>query len=63
MIVPLCKGKGERNDCKNYYRGICLLNVIRKIYAGIFVDRVRRVTGCLIDDKQEGFRVGKGCVD
>ena len=34
-----------------------------KIYVGILVDRVRRMTGDLIDDEQGGLRVGKGCVD
>ena len=37
VIVPLCKGKGERNECKNY-KGISLFSVVRKIYAGILVD-------------------------
>ena len=50
VIVPLYKGKGERNECKNY-RGISLLSVIGKTYAGILVDRVRRVTGVLIVDE------------
>ena len=43
MIVPLHKGKGERNECKSY-RGISLLSVVGKIYAGILIDRVRGVT-------------------
>ena len=34
-----------------------------KIYAGILVDGVRRVTGGLIEDEQGGFRAGMGCVD
>ena len=59
MIVPLYKGKGERNECKNY-RGIRFLCVVRKIYAGILEDRVRRVTGGLIDDGQGGFKSGEG---
>ena len=62
VIVPLHKGKGERSECKNY-RGIRLLNVVGKIYAGILIDRVRRVTGGLIDEEQGGFRAGTGCVD
>ena len=62
VIVPLYKGKGERTKCKNY-RGISLLSVVGKIYAGILVDRVCRVTGGLIDDEQRGFRVGRGWVD
>ena len=37
VIVPLYKGKRERTECKNY-RGIGLLNVIGKIYAGIFIN-------------------------
>ena len=39
VIVPLCNGKGERTECKNY-SGIILLNVVGKIYVGILVDRV-----------------------
>ena len=37
--------------------------MVGKIYAGILVDRVCKVTGGLIDDEQGGFRVGRGCVD
>ena len=37
VIVPLHKGKGEKTECKNY-RGISMLSVIGKIYAGILVD-------------------------
>ena len=46
VIVPLDKGKGKRTECKNY----SLVSVVRKIYAGILPDRVRRVTEGLIDD-------------
>ena len=56
MIVPLYKGKGEN------YKGISLLIVVSKIYVGISVERVCRVTGGLIDDKQGGFRTGRGCI-
>ena len=62
VIVPLYKRKGEKTECK-IFRGISLLSVVEKIYAGILVDRVRRVTGGLIDDEQRGFRAGRGCVD
>ena len=58
VIVPLYKDKGERTNCRNY-RGISLLSVVGKIYAGILEDRVRRKTGCLIDDEQGGFRAGR----
>ena len=59
VIVPLYKGKGERTDYKNY-RGISLLSVVGKIYVGILVDRVCRVSEGLIDDEQKGFRLGGG---
>ena len=54
MIFPLYKGKVERTGCSNY-KVISLLRVVGKIYAGIFVDRVRKLTG----DEQEGFRAGR----
>ena len=53
MIVPLYKSKGERSECKNY-RNISLLSMVGKIYVGILVGRVHRVTGGLIDDEQGG---------
>ena len=62
MIVSLYKGKGERTECKKY-RGTSLLSVAGKIYAGILVDGVNRVTGGLINDEQGGFRAGRVCVD
>ena len=39
-----------KNKCENY-RGISLLSVVGKIYAGILINRVWRVTGGLIDDE------------
>ena len=42
VIIPLYKGKRERTECKNY-RGISLLSVVGKIYAGILVDTVENV--------------------
>ena len=62
VIVPLYKGKGERTECKNY-RGISLLSVVGKIYAGILLDKVPRVTGALMDDEQRSFRGEKGSVE
>ena len=62
MIIPLYKGKEEITECMNY-RGIILLNVVGKIYGGILVDRVRKVTEGLINDEQGGFRSGRRDVD
>ena len=59
VIVTLYKGKGERTECKNYI-SISFLSVVGKIYSGILVDRVRRVTGSLTDDEQGDFRAGRG---
>ena len=62
VIFPLYKGKGERSECKNY-RVISLLSVVGNIYAGILVDRDRRMTWGLKDGEQGGFRAGRGWVD
>ena len=62
IIVPLYKGKGEREVCGNH-RGICLLSVIGKIYGRILINRVREITEELVGEEQGGFRKGKGCVD
>ena len=61
VIAQLYKGKAERTECTNY-RGISL-SIIEKIYAGILVDRVRKMSEGLIGDEQGGFRARRGCVD
>ena len=50
VIVPLYKGKGERIEYSNYI-GIRFLSVFGQIYAGILIDRVRKVTEGLNDNK------------
>ena len=50
VIVQMLEGKGERISCENN-RGINLFSVVGKIYSGILVDRVRRMTGGLIEDE------------
>ena len=62
IIVPLYKGKGDRNECKNY-RGISLLSIPGKVYGRILIERVRVLTEGMIGDEQCGFRSGRGCVD
>ena len=59
MTVPQYKGKGETTNRSNY-RGISLLSTFGKIYKGILVDRVRKVTEGLIDDKKGGSEQGWG---
>ena len=40
LVVPLWKGKGDRQDCNNY-RGVTLPSVPGKVFARIILDRVR----------------------
>ena len=62
IVVPLYKGKGDRNDCKNY-RGLSLLSIPGKVYGRILIERVRVLTEGMIGEEQCGFRSGRGCVD
>ena len=62
VIVPLFKGKGCKDECKNY-RGISLLSVGGKVYARVLMERVRKITEGMMNDEQGGFRKGRGCVD
>ena len=56
--VSSYKNKGERTECKNY-RGISLLNVIRKVCARI-LNRVRRATEDLIDNERGRSQIREG---
>ena len=40
LVVPLWKGKGDRQDWNNY-QGVTLLSVPGKVFARIILDRVR----------------------
>ena len=60
MIVPLYMSRGARTEYSNY-NGIRFLSVVGKIYGRIQVDRVRKMSEGLTDDKQGGFRAGRLC--
>ena len=62
IVVPLHKGKGDKNDCMNY-RGISLLSALGKVYGRILIERVRVLTEGMIGEEQCGFRSSRGCVD
>ncbi|CAG5002623.1 unnamed protein product [Parnassius apollo] len=62
VIVPIYKGKGSQQDCKNY-RGISLLSIVGKLYAKVLIERVMKETDGKIWDVQAGFRKGMGCTD
>lgn len=59
VIVPLYKGKGSQQECRNY-RGIILLSVVGKLYAKVIIQRVLSKTEGKIWDEQAGFRKGMG---
>ena len=54
VIVLLDIGRGSRTECRSY-RGISLLNIVKKIYAGILVKQNCRMTEGLTDDEWKGF--------
>ena len=61
VIVPLYKGKGSQQDCKNYC-GISLLSTVY-FYAKVLIKRVVRETDEKIWNVQAGFRRRMGCMD
>ncbi|MEL7181936.1 MAG: reverse transcriptase family protein, partial [Pseudomonadota bacterium] len=61
VVVPLFK-KGDRRVCSNY-RGITLLSLPGKVYAGVLEKRVRSIVESQIQEEQCGFRPGRGTLD
>ncbi len=61
IIVLLCKGKGNREECNNY-RGISLLSVPGKIYGRILNERMMKITDKSVGD-EPGCQKGRRCVD
>ena len=67
FVVPLWKGKSDRQDCTNY-RGVTLLSVPGKVFARIILDRVRHHLLEHQRPEQSGFTpnadesFGKGCL-
>ena len=59
VIVKQHKSKGEKNKYKRY-KDISLLSLLGKIYEGLLMNRVRRMTEGLTDDEQGGFRSRRG---
>ena len=62
LVVPIWKGKGDRQDCNNY-RGITLLSVPGKVLAHLLLMRIRSQLLRYQRPEQSGFTPGKSTTD
>ena len=62
LVVPIWKGKGDRQDCSNY-RGITLLSVPGKVLAHLLLTRIRTHLLKHQRPEQSGFTPGKSTTD
>ncbi|KAG0720925.1 LINE-1 retrotransposable element ORF2 protein [Chionoecetes opilio] len=62
LVVPIWKGKGDRQDCNNY-RGITLLSVPGKVLAHLLLTRIRSHLLKHQRPQQSGFTPGKSTTD
>ncbi|KAG0730184.1 LINE-1 retrotransposable element ORF2 protein [Chionoecetes opilio] len=62
LVVPIWKGKGDRQDCNNY-RGITLLNVPGKVLVHLLLTRIRSHLVKHQRPQQSGFTPGKSTTD
>ncbi|KAG0718623.1 Transient receptor potential channel pyrexia [Chionoecetes opilio] len=62
LVVPIWKGKGDRQDCNNY-RGITLLSVPGKVLAHLLLARIRSHLLKHQRPQQSGFTPGKSTTD
>ena len=58
--IPIAK-KGDLQRCDNW-RGICLLDLVGKVFAHIIQERLQVIVAeRVLPDSQCGFRKGRGC--
>ncbi len=62
LVVPIWKGKGDRQDCKNY-RGVTLLSVPGKVLAHLLLIRIRIHLLKLQRLEQSGFSPAESTID
>ncbi|KAG0718661.1 Transposon TX1 uncharacterized protein [Chionoecetes opilio] len=62
LVVPIWKGKGDRQDCNNY-RCITLLSVPGKVFALLLLTRIRSHLLKHQRPQQSGFTPGKSTTD
>ena len=65
IILPLFKGKGEKANNKNSYRGITLFPTLCKIYEMVLLNRLEKFAADrdYFSELQFGFREGVGCIE
>ena len=61
LVINIFK-KGFKNKCDNY-RGITLLSTASKLYASILKNRLNKYAENILDESQNAFRKGRGCID
>ena len=61
ILIPIPK-RGDLSQCDNW-RGISLLEVVGKVMARIFQERLQQVAEDELPESQCGFRKGRGCSD
>ena len=61
-VAPICKGKGDTQECNNY-RGVIPLSVTGKVLARILLDRVRQKLLTHQRHEQSGSTLKKSTVD
>ena len=61
VVVPIPK-KGDLKQC-DYWRGICLLDVVGKVLGRIVQGRLQVIAEKILPESQSGFRKGRGCAD
>ena len=62
LVVPLCKGKDDRQDCNNY-RGVTLLSVPGKVFDRIILERVHHHLLEHQRPEQSGFTPKRSTID
>eukprot|EP00923_Selenidium_pygospionis_P040756 GHVN01070515.1.p1 GENE.GHVN01070515.1~~GHVN01070515.1.p1 ORF type:complete len:1235 (-),score=133.71 GHVN01070515.1:257-3961(-) len=61
-VIPIYKGKGDRELCENH-RGITLLIVAGKIFTKVLAARVKVLVEATVSENQYGFRPARSCID
>ena len=62
IILPFYKGKGNRQECKNY-RGITLLSCPGKLFTRVLLSRVKHLLLARRRNEQSGYTPGRSTVD